>query len=62
MEFQRAILTHDQDNLTVTPTRSQGSGILSSMSEANCFIILEMQHKTVEPGDLVDVQYMEGIV
>lgn len=62
MEFQRAILTHDQDNLAVTPTRSQGSGILSSMSEANCFIILEMQHKTVEPGDLVDVQYMEGIV
>ena len=62
MEFQRAILTHGQNNLTVTPTRSQGSGILSSMSEANCFIILGMQQKTVEPGDLVDVQYMEGIV
>ena len=62
MEFQRGVLTQQDHDLVVTPTRSQGSGILSSMSEANCFIILEAEQGTIEPGDSVDVQYMDGIV
>ena len=62
MEFQRGVLTRQDHDLVVTPTRSQGSGILSSMSEANCFIILEAEQGTIEPGDSVDVQYMDGIV
>jgi molybdopterin molybdotransferase len=62
-EFQRAILTRGEDGqLTVRVTGEQGSGILRSMSEANCFIILSTEQGNVTPGTLVDVQLMEGVV
>jgi len=48
--------------LTVAPTGEQGSGILKSMSEANCFIILGDAVGNVEPGTVVEVQYLEGLV
>ncbi|MDE2089151.1 MAG: molybdopterin molybdotransferase MoeA [Gammaproteobacteria bacterium] len=63
VEFQRGILQADADgNLEVRSTGEQGSGILSSMSRANCFIILPMECAAVEPGTLVDVQPFEGLV
>jgi molybdopterin molybdotransferase len=40
----------------------QGSGILTSMSQANCFIILPMDSGAVEPGTLVDVQPFDGLI
>ncbi|HEU4709283.1 MAG TPA: gephyrin-like molybdotransferase Glp, partial [Methylophilaceae bacterium] len=41
-EFQRGILFADNDGKwKVKPTGNQGSGILRSMSEANCFIMLD---------------------
>jgi molybdopterin molybdotransferase len=62
-EFQRGILTRGVDGqLSVRVTGEQGSGILRSMSEANCFIILSTDQGNVTPGTLVDVQVMEGIV
>ena len=62
-EFQRGILTQDTDgSLVVRPTGEQGSGILKSMSEANCFIILGDDTGNVEPGAMVEVQLLEGIV
>ena len=62
-EFQRGILTRGADGaLTVKPTGEQGSGILKSMSDANCFIILGDATGNVEPGTLVEVQLLEGIV
>jgi molybdopterin molybdotransferase len=62
-EFQRGILCRGIDGqLSVRATGEQGSGILSSMSQANCFIILPTAQGNVEPGTLVDVQVMEGIV
>ena len=62
-EFQRGILTRGADgSLAVRPTGEQGSGILRSMSEANCFIILPTEQGNVAPGTLVDVQVMEGVV
>jgi molybdopterin molybdotransferase len=62
-EFQRGILTRDADGaLVVRPTGEQGSGILKSMSEANCFIILGDDTGNVEPGATVEVQLLEGIV
>ena len=43
VEYQRGILQKDQDgNLVVVKTGAQGSGILRSMSQANCFIILPL--------------------
>ena len=62
-EFQRGILTRAPDGaLTVRPTGEQGSGILKSMSDANCFIILGDRTGNVEPGTTVEVQLLEGIV
>ena len=62
-EFQRGVLARDASGAwTVRPTGEQGSGILKSMSEANCFIILGDAVGNVEPGTMVDVQLLEGIV
>jgi molybdopterin molybdotransferase len=62
-EFQRGILTRATDGQwSVRATGEQGSGILSSMSDANCFIILPTEQGNVSPGTLVDVQILDGIV
>ena len=63
IEYQRGILQRDESGqMTVRKTGAQGSGILSSMSQANCFIILPMDNAGVEPGSEVDVQPFFGIV
>ena len=62
-EFQRGVLSSGPDGrLQVQPTGEQGSGILKSMSDANCFIILGDRTGNVEPGTMVEVQLLEGIV
>ena len=62
-EFQRGILTQDATGAwSVRVTGEQGSGILRSMSEANCFIILPTDQGNVASGSLVEVQVMEGVV
>jgi molybdopterin molybdotransferase len=62
-EFQRGVLSRAPDGaLVVKPTGEQGSGILKSMSDANCFIILDDATGNVEPGTAVEVQLLEGIV
>jgi molybdopterin molybdotransferase len=61
-EFQRGILSRGSEGaLSVKPTGEQGSGILKSMSDANCFIILGDHVGNVEPGTLVEVQLLEGL-
>jgi len=54
-EFQRGVLTSEDGDLRVTKTGPQGSGILTSMSQANCFIILPLESESVAPGDIVTV-------
>jgi len=62
-EFQRGILSPDgAGGWTVRTTGDQGSGILSSMSQANCFIILGTDTGNVAAGEQVDVQLFEGII
>lgn len=62
-EFQRGILTRDASSrYTVTRTGAQGSGILTSMSQANCFIILPLEAETVEPGSMVEVLPFSSVV
>jgi molybdopterin molybdotransferase len=62
-EFQRGVLAPDsQGKWSVHPTGAQGSGVLRSMSEANCFIVLEHERGSVNPGDLVQVQLFDGLV
>lgn len=62
-EFQRGILMQDEaGNWSVRVTGEQGSGILRSMAEANCFIILPAGQGNVSSGALVDVQVLEGLI
>lgn len=60
-EFQRGILFKDGPHWKVKTTGGQGSGILSSMSQANCFIVLDEPTGTLEAGSLVEVQPFYGI-
>lgn len=56
-EFQRGILSQDENGgWIVQTTGEQGSGILSSMSKANCFIVLPVSQGNAEAGCTVQVQ------
>jgi molybdopterin molybdotransferase len=48
--------------MTVESTGEQGSGILSSMHAANCFIILPMENDGVGAGELVEVEPFHGVM
>jgi molybdopterin molybdotransferase len=62
-EFQRAILGRNAEGRpTVRLTGSQGAGILRSMSEANCFVILAHDQGNIAAGDWVDVALFEGLL
>jgi molybdopterin molybdotransferase len=62
-EFQRGILHTDQDGLwKVKPTGNQGSAILSSMSKANCFIVLDETVGNLAAGAVVTVQVLHGLI
>ena len=62
-EFQRGILSQGTDGQwTVRTTGDQGSGILSSMSQADCFIILPTDQGNIAAGAVVDVQMLEGLI
>ncbi len=63
-EYQRGVLFTDAavagDTTLVRSTGEQGSGILSSMGEANCFIILPTASEDVAAGGMVEVQPFSG--
>jgi len=61
-EYQRGVLFKDQDQWKVRTTGQQGSGVLRSMSQANCFIVLPTDAGDLDAGTAVDVQVLEGLV
>lgn len=62
-EFQRGILFTDENGIwKVKPTGAQGSAILSSMSLANCFIVLDVAVSNLDTGAMVQVQVMDGLI
>lgn len=62
-EFQRGQLSISSDGMpTVLAMPSQGSGVLSSMSEADCLIVLGHNQESIEPGELVDIVLFEGLI
>jgi molybdopterin molybdotransferase len=48
--------------MSVRTPGQQGSGVLRSMSEANCFVVLGHDQGSVNPGDPVDVMLFDGLV
>ncbi len=62
-EFQRGVLhTGDNGEALVTLTGAQGSGILSSMSDANCMVVLGHGQGDVSAGDAVGIIPFHGLV
>jgi molybdopterin molybdotransferase len=62
-EYQRGIVSNAADgSLTVRTTGNQGSGVLSSMVQANGLIVLHHQQGHVAPGDVVDVMMFDGAI
>jgi molybdopterin molybdotransferase len=62
-EYQRGILAPDADGVQqVRITGSQGSGILRSMTEANCMVVLHDAQGNIKAGDMVDVLLFDGLI
>ena len=59
-EYQRGIVEHRDGELWVRLTGNQGSGVLSSMVQANGLIVLGHEQGTAQAGDWVDVMMFEG--
>ncbi len=56
-DFQRGYAELDQQGqLQVASTGKQGSAIFTSLSQANCFIVLEQQRGSVEAGEQVTIE------
>ena len=63
LEFQRGMIETDiNGEMVVASVGAQGSGILSSMSKANCFIELPLDTSVVEVGEYVKVQPFFGMI
>lgn len=62
MEFQRGFYTIKNGELSVKPNPHQGSAILSSMSKANCLIVLDIGQKSIKVNEYVNIQFMDGLV
>lgn len=61
-EFLRGQVAPVAGGWQVRPFALQGSGVLRSMSEANCFIVLDEEAGNVAPGDAVEVQLFDGLL
>ena len=59
--FIRGVISYDQHGqMSVRSTGQQGSGILNSMGQANCFIVLAHNDGPVNKGDIVTVEPFES--
>ncbi|MBY6187516.1 molybdopterin molybdotransferase MoeA [Marinobacter hydrocarbonoclasticus] len=62
-EYQRGILSRTEDgSLIVTSTGAQGSDMTTSMSRANCFIILPREQGDTAAGSLVTVEPFNAVL
>jgi molybdopterin molybdotransferase len=61
-EFQRGIVERGPEGWQVRLAGSQGAGILRSMSEANCLVVLGHEQGSVAEGGRVDVWLFDGLV
>ncbi|MDB4327355.1 molybdopterin molybdotransferase MoeA [bacterium] len=56
-DYQRGLFYRDeQGELLVKPNGKQGSGIMSSIAHANCYMILEQDTGDVQEGEAVNIQ------
>jgi len=60
-EYLRGTVVAVDGRWQVKTAGNQGSGVLRSMSEANCFVVLPEACAGVQPGDQVAVELFEGL-
>ena len=62
-DFQRGVLSSDENGeLIVDTTGIQGSHMLSAMSKANCFIVLDAESGNIEANTLVEVMPFNDLI
>ena len=62
-DYQRAIFTRGVGGaLTVEPTGGQGSSMLTSMNEANCYAVLPQESDNVDVGQAVTIQPFDHLI
>ncbi len=62
-DFQRGIWQlNEQGQVVVRPTGGQSSGVLSSMSQANCYIVLEQMRGPVNEGESVMIEPFDALL
>ena len=55
-DFQRALMSTDtQGNLVVTPLKNQSSGVMTSITSANCFMVVHEELAELNKGDAIPV-------
>lgn len=63
VEYQRGVYSIDKHgNYFVEKTGAQGSGILRSMSDANCFMFLPMKSSGINKGDQVEIWPFDSFI
>jgi molybdopterin molybdotransferase len=62
-EYQRGTVVREADgSLVARTTGNQGSGVLSSMVQANGLIVLRHDQGNVAVGDTVEVMLFDGVI
>lgn len=62
-DFQRGLCYKGVDNtFYVEPLSNQSSGVLSSLSRANCFVILEQDRGPIKAGEQVIVEWFDHTI
>jgi molybdopterin molybdotransferase len=57
--FIRGLLERIDDELVVSPTGPQGSGILTSMARGNCFMVLPKGATCLDQGSMVECEVFD---
>ena len=62
-DFQRGIWSHNSAGMVVVqPLKAQGSGMLTSLSQANCFIVLDRDSGGHQVGEKVSILLFDEIL
>lgn len=62
-DYQRGIAsTTKQGELTVTPLLKQASNILSSMSDANCYILIDSDSQGCQQDELIEILMFDHLL
>ncbi len=62
MDFQRGVFWQEAGVLKVKPSGPQSSGMLTSVSRANCFILLAQEAGSQSEGETVQIRPFDGLL